>query len=109
MNRQKPPKKRLLRNEAGTTIYTVSLASAAMEKLVPAILPKAQDLTIDYHNGSLQLRVEDGRIQNARISCDGTTKLAVLTANVGLTLEIQIDHDTPVPELPEAVKTALVK
>ena len=97
------------RNEAGTTVYTVSLSSTAMEKLVPAILPKAQDLTIDYHNGSLQLRVEDGRIQNARISCDGTTKLAVLTANVGLTLEIQIDHDTPVPELPEAVKTALVK
>ena len=97
------------RNEAGTTIYTVSLSSTAMEKLVPAILPKAQDLTIDYHNGSLQLRVEDGRIQNARISCDGTTKLAVLTANVGLTLEIQIDHDTPVPELPEAVQTALGK
>ena len=97
------------RSEEGVTIYTVSLSASAMEKLVPTILPKAQNLTIDYHNGSLQLRVEDGRIQNARISCDGTTKLAVLTANVGLTLEIQLDTDTPVPELPEAVKTALVK
>ena len=97
------------RSEGSTTIYTVSLSSAAMEKLVPTILPKAQDLTVDYNNGSLQLRVEDGKIQSARIACDGSAKLAVLTANVGLTLEIQIDSDTPIPELPEAVQTALVK
>ena len=97
------------RSEEGATVYTVSLSSAAMEKLVPTILPKAQDLAIDYHNGSLQLRVEDGKIQSARIACDGSAKLAVLTANVGLTLDIEMDNESPIPELPEAVKTALAK
>lgn len=96
-------------SEGDGTVYTVSLSAAAMEKLVPTILPKTQDLSISYEHGSIQLRVEDGQIQTARITCDGSVKLAVLTANVGLTLEIQPNADTTAPDLPETVKTALVK
>ena len=65
----------------------MSLSAAAMEKLVPTILPKAQDLSIDYRNGSMQLRVEDGRITEGTFTGDGC---AISQASVDIMLDLVI-------------------
>lgn len=97
------------RQENGVSIYTVTLNQQGMAQLVETVLPKAGEMNIAYEKGSIRLAVRDGLIQSVGVTCGGSGKLLSGTLDASLSAQVLFRNDSPGPDLPEAVKAALLK
>lgn len=97
------------RQTDNASTYTVNLSADAMMQLVQAVLPKTSDLSLSFERGSVQLTMEDGKFQSVQITCAGSTKLALITADARLTMDIRLDDPSSAKALPDGVRSALVK
>lgn len=95
------------RQEGQASIYSFTMNPTGMKQILLALLPQAQELSLDYGEGTLELVIQDGELTQLRLASGGSGTLAGLTVDIQLSLEALLTEPVPQPTLPEAVKKAL--
>lgn len=88
-------------------LYTVSLNPEGMQTLMTAVLPKSQTLDIHYSTGAIDLLLTEDSLKSIQLTCGGSVKVALVNANVSLSMELTPLEDSRIPSLPEAVISGL--
>lgn len=91
----------------GEYVYRFSLDGDTMEKLAYAIAPEAEKLPISLTEGSLEILLAQDRIQSLNVRMGGTISLVLTQVDVAIGGEVTLLENTA-PDLPEAVKAALL-
>lgn len=91
----------------GEYVYRFSLDGDTMEKLAYAIAPEAEKLPISLTEGSLEILLAQDRIQSLNVRIGGSLSLVLTQVDVAIGGEVTLLENTA-PDLPEAVKAALL-
>lgn len=86
--------------------YTVTLTAEGMKALMAAVFPQMAALDCTYETGTATLTITDDGLTGLEISCGGSVKVAMVPMGVSLDLEVKLLRQA-IPDLPDAVKTAL--
>lgn len=92
-----------------SSIYTLSLDKAGMKAVASAIAPESKDMDIAFSAGSIQITLEEEKMSQIYISCNGSVEVVGVDVPVSLSCLLQIAK--PNAELdfsiPQAVMQAL--
>ncbi|MDO5545057.1 MAG: hypothetical protein Q4F81_04425 [Eubacteriales bacterium] len=97
------------RQEEGIREYTFTLNQTGMAQMACALFPAAEKMDTSFERGTIQLIVEDGRLQSAAVTCTGSGTLLTVRKEIRLQLDIRLLSDSPGPELPDAVREVLLQ
>lgn len=93
----------------GKYTYTVSLDKDGMEAVAYAIAPAAEGMDLFLENGSLQIVIENDRIQSIEVYCSGNVQVVLSNAVVAFEARMEFAEDMAAETIPKAVKNTLEK
>ena len=70
-------------------LYSIELSKSQMEELVPALIPGAADMDIEYETGELIVVVADEVLDSVSISCGGS--VGIWITEFGISLDAVMD------------------
>ena len=71
-------------------IYSLALEEDAMAEIAAAIAQESTDMAIRFENGSMQVRMQDNKIQSIRFACDGNVNIWVTNVAVAFSAELDL-------------------
>ena len=74
----------------GMYIYSLALEEDAMAEIAAAIAKESTDMAIRFENGSMQVRMQDNKIQSIRFACDGNVDILVTNVAVAFSAELDL-------------------
>lgn len=74
----------------GMYIYSLALEEDAMAEIAAAIAKESTDMAIRFENGSMQVRMQDNKIQSIRFACDGNVDILVTNVAVAFSAEFDL-------------------
>ncbi len=74
-------------------IYSIALEEAGMAEIAALIAKDSADMPIQFENGSIQLMVQDHKLQSLRFSCDGEVDILLTKVPVALSAEFDVQNE----------------
>ena len=93
--------------EDGTS-YVVVLNKRVMKDLTTALVPKAEELNIQFDEGTMELLIQNGEIHSVEVRFGGSTKVAIAEVGVQIQMRMEVMNGTITADLPDAVKSTVV-
>lgn len=86
----------------GASVYSITVESGQLESLFAELLPELKGLDITFQDGTLKLRIENGRIRALTLNCSG--QMPFLITDIPMDFCVELDRMEGVITLPEGIE-----
>lgn len=87
--------------------YTLSLDEEGMKSVAYAIAPKTEDMDIRFTSGTIELTIQNEKLQKISFACGGSMKIVLSDTEVSLGAELKFSQAQTDAEVPAKVMEVL--